>query len=253
MKKGELPRYLVSGEFVVAKPNGDDRERAAARRVFIAAMHQLVPEFFETLHEDVYSVFARRVAAKTRIPLQPWKIIPDELGFRLLNWTARFNVDRENWILDGGEDWILDGALATLWHWHRSPQSRKTLDWSAFRRFVAEPGLKVPPFSFASEGWDRTFIRGDAFAAGTTKAFQAELTKYIQEERKRAREQGLRPARRYTPEHFEWLVLFQCGKLSLDAILRRYNELSKAKAGSATISKGMRRAASGWTRPPPSP
>jgi hypothetical protein len=234
MKKSEPPRYLVSGEYIGPRLDGCDRERAAARRVLIRAVHRLVPRFFRTLQKDVYPTFVR-AAGNGRIRLEPWKRGPDELKSHLLNWARQFNAHRE--------EWILAGAVDTLHYWHRYPGKRTILDYSAFCKFVVESGWWEPRTFVVEPAWDPTFVRADAFAAGAMKAFESALTEYIRDERKRACKQGLKPARLYTPEHFEWLALFQFANFKLEEILARCKATGRAKASSQTISAGVHRAA----------
>ena len=51
---------------------------------------------------------------------------------------------------------------------------------------------------------------------------------------------GVRVTFKFSPDHFQWLALCQCGNLSLDAILQR----TSYSTDRTTISKGIHSAAS---------
>jgi hypothetical protein len=73
------------------------------------------------------------------------------------------------------------------------------------------------------------------------KGFSKALLEHERAMRSKATERGLaHTVQHFSPEHFEWLALFQCGNHSLDYIK---NHHAKTVADKTSISKGMHHAA----------
>jgi hypothetical protein len=179
------------------------------------------------LRNDVYPVFAG---------LPPPNSASDkELEVLLSRWAARFHLEREKW--------IHDGALETLSRWQRFPGMRKDLDLSAFRKFSASSLVVtegVYPFHFEDAGWNPFVTSYPDWLAGAMKRFKEKAASHEKMVRQLARKQGLHKAARwYSYEHLEWLVLWQCGNLSLDVIRKRYPMVGDR----TTIWRGIQSAA----------
>jgi hypothetical protein len=217
----EKPRYFV-GEYVDAKASA---VRAASRWLFIQAIDRLVPKCFPALRNDLYPAF---------VGLPSPNAASDRKAFEFLfwRWASKYNLEHEKW--------IREGALETLSRWQRFPRMRKDLDLSAFRNFPAST-LVVPagiyPFHFEDPGWDPRFAYSQWLDAARN-GFEESAAIHREKVRQFVRDQGWKKARVYNYEHLEWLVLWQCGGLSIAAIRKRYPMIHDW----STIWKGVRSA-----------
>jgi hypothetical protein len=244
MTKRHRPDVLTAGDYLVRNPDGQDDQMAAARWQFIEAVAREVPAFLERLRDQVYPAYARLANVNSAYwvmgwKFETWQLVSDgdnRLTPILVAWARGFNVE--------GEQWILEGALQTLAHWHRFPRLPAASDIRGFRPWVAVPGLissRVHRFEFSHEGWDPSFMRFAGWRTNVRKRFEEAIGAHERQMRELARDLGaFRAAFKFSAEHFAWLALYQCGHLSLDAILRRApNVVDKT-----TISKGIHSAAS---------
>ena len=245
MRKRRDRLHLTASEYVVQDREGQNRQIAAARRQFIKAVRSSVPAFFERLRSDVYPTYARRSKGKPRYwkmgwKFSTWQILSDADGRVtpiLVGWAREFNVERE--------EWILEGALQTLSDWHQAPKSRRAMEVEVWRfcQFVAESRRITEAehrFQFEDSGWDPTFISCAGWRANVKKRFEEALKAHEQKMRGLAKERGLvRAVLRASTEHFEWLALYHCGGHSLARILTR----APHAGNSTTISRGIHSAA----------
>lgn len=241
----QIPRPLTVGEYVVRNQEGQDDQIVGARWQFIKALRDVLPAFLNQLRDQVYPEYARLADGKsdyweTGWKFETWQELSDrdiQLTPVLMAWAREFNVQ--------GENWILEGALQTLSNWHQSLKGPglAELDIWGFRQSIAVPGLisdEDHRFSFEDEGWDPTFSSSAAWRRGVKKRFVEALDAHERDTRKLAEDLGAIPAvSRFSADHFQWLALYQCGNSSLDSILRG----ARHAADKTTISKGIHGAA----------
>jgi hypothetical protein len=240
----QIPGPLTVGEYVVRNQNGQDDQIVGARWQFIKALSEVLPAFLEQLRDRVYPEYARLADDKAEYWMTGWKFETwQELSDRdiqltpvLMAWAQAFNVQ--------GENWILEGALQTLSNWHQSPKRRRrALDIWGFRQSIAVPGLiseEDHRFSFEDGGWDPMLSSFAAWRRGVKKRFVEALDGYERDARKLAEDLGaIQAVSRFSTDHFQWLALYQCGNRSLDSILRG----AQHTADKTTISKGIHGAA----------
>jgi hypothetical protein len=237
------PRPLTTSAYLVRNDDGQDDQITSARWQFLEAIGRVVPTFLEELRCRVYPEFARLADGNPDFWLNGWKfetwqLLSDrdrQLTPVLMAWAREFNVQ--------GEDWILEGALQTLSNWLQFPQQRAALESWGFRQSIAVPGLisaEDHPFVFWEEGWDPTLRTSAGWRAHVRRRFEEALDAHERRMRKLVEGLGAFPAvSRFSIDHFQWLALYQCGNRSLDSILHR-----APHAGDKTaISKGIHSAA----------
>jgi hypothetical protein len=236
-------RTLTFGDYVVRNPDGQDDQLVSARWQFIEAVRQVVPAFLEELRDEVYPEYARRANANSDYwemgwKLETWQLLSDqsnEFTPILMAWARKFNVQRE--------ERILEGALQTLSYWHKFPEQRAALDCWGFRPWIAVDGLLSADeqrFDFSDDGWDPTAVSSAAWREVVYQRFDDAVKAYEGRQRKLVEDRGgLRVTFKFSPDHFQWLALYQCHNDSLDAILQR----TAHAADRTTISKGIRNAA----------
>jgi hypothetical protein len=254
-------RELTLGDY----PLSDQDLTAGARREFIKALGEVVPEVFSDLRNNIfpeYAILAGDIPPDPSVDLNnsdslreyirlsdeaypywkpgwsfdEWCVRSDEdkrLAPCLLQWSRRYHLEY---------DWILEGALQTLYLWHLFPHLREGMDLRGFDEFSA--GLaRVHPgqHTFHFEAfWDPQFQRWRDFSKRTQKRFQIELAKYEDRLRLIMEEHGIiRAPFRHSVEHFQWLALYQCAEWPLKRIQIKYKHTNHKTA----ISKGITRAA----------
>jgi hypothetical protein len=244
MTKRGTSHPLTASEYLVRNEDGQDDQMVGARWQFMEALGHVVPAFLELLRDQVYPEYARLTATNPDYwvmgwKLETWQLLSDrdnQLTPVLMAWARKFNVQ--------GEDWILEGALQTLSYWHQFPEQRAALDSWGFRQWIAVSGLVSAEelrFRFSDGGWDPTFSSSTVWRTEVRKRFEDALDAHEQRMRKLVEERGAWPAVfRFSTDHFQWLALYQCGNLSLDSILHR----APHAADKTTISKGIHSAAS---------
>jgi hypothetical protein len=233
----------MGSEFVVPTPAGPNRQIAAARWEFTQAIERVVPEFFQRLRDTVYPSYARLAHGRADYWRPGWRFstwcshsdAAQQLTPTLLDWARAFHLERE--------EWILEGALQTLSNWHQWPKSRDALVLGGFRQYLAEPGRISDAehhFYFEDWGWDPSMISSATWLAQVKECFEKALDAHLHKMRELAQDRGMVAAvPLFSPEHFEWLALYQCGNLPLEDILAR----ARAVSSKSTISKGMHHAA----------
>ncbi len=234
---------LIGGEYIISDRHDNNNQIASARWQFIQAIHRKVPAFGEQLRKDVYPTFARLAGNGTDYWETGWKFSTwqhhsdrnNELTPLLLAWAGTFNLEKE--------EWILEGALQTLWIWHKFADARRSLDLRGFRPNVCGKiliGDGEHRFSFEDGGWDPQLSRWRAYVANVRKRFETHLRAHEKLIRALVQDRGgQRVIPRYGVEHLEWLALYHCGGWSLDRILK----CSPHAGDKTTISKGLHRAA----------
>jgi hypothetical protein len=238
-----MPPSLTASDYLVRNHDGQDDQIASARLQFIEAVGSAVPAFLARLRHPVYPDYRRLADINPEYwvmgsRFEDWQIDSDrdnQFTPVLMAWAKEFNVQRE--------DWILEGALQTLSYWRQFPRRRASLDVSGFRQWngvsltiSAEDRL----FRFSDAGWDPTLVSAAGWRMNVKERFEAAVRAHVDQMRKLAVERGAIPAvARFSKDHFEWLAMYQCGNLSLDSILHRAQHV----ASRTTISKGIHSAA----------
>ena len=243
MAERSVPKSFTPADYLVRNREGQDDQIAGARLQFIEAVGSFVPAFLEQLRDQVYPEYARLADVNPEYwvmgsRFETWRLRSDpdnRFAPILMAWAQDFNVQ--------GEDWILEGALQTLSYWHQFPRSRAALDIAGFRQwngFKVLTSAEERRFEFSDEGWDPTFVSATGWRTKIRKRFESAIRAHERRMLKLVVERGAIPAvGKFSKEHFAWLALYQCGNLSLEAILLR----AKNVGGKTTISKGIHNAA----------
>lgn len=224
--------------------------REHARMAFLNAVEREAPEALEQLREGVLPKFQavpNRVKESNSFGPEAERITnmdayvsgkpPVSETFRrpdLLLWK---NIDKHGkscrevellkaalvrWANDSNlfEPWLLDIALQTLFHWsHRGHvlMVRSARGWGVVpsTEIQAAANRQDPPFQFTHPAWKlEIFDSWEEYAHEATAAFNKALSGYRSQVRARAKATGdyVPPIRNH--EHFDWLALYQCEKLS---------------------------------------
>jgi hypothetical protein len=243
MNSADAAVRWTGSEYLVSGRDGLNQQVANARWQFIMAVQRVVPEFLERLRDRVYPTYALMAGARPgywhiggNFSIWQSRSDPDrQLTPILMDWARQFNVE--------GETWILEGALQTLSSWHKFPKWRERLEVAGFRKVVCVSVLisdRDHAFQFEDYGWDPTLISSAGWRANVRERFEVAIEQHEQQMQTLIQERGGLPAVvRSTPDHFEWLALYQCAHASLDSILDR----APYAGHKSTISKGMHHAA----------
>jgi hypothetical protein len=242
MAERSMPTHLTASDYLFRNQVGQDNQIAGARWQFMEAVRRVVPAFLKRLQDQVYPEYARRADLDPEFWVMGWKFETwqarsdrdNQLTPVLMAWAQEFNVQ--------GEDWILEGALQTLSYWHQFPPRRAALDISGFRQRIVTEIISAEDhqFRFSEWGWDPTLLSFASWRTNVRTLFEAALEEHEIRMRKLVVDRGAIPAvLRFSKEHFEWLAHYQCGNLTLDSILQR----GRRVGDKTTISKGIHSAA----------
>ena len=243
---------LAFGDYVSPDPDNSVQVWLARRQV-MEASQRVYPRFLKKLSTDVFPIY-RRLAkagklAKGRINFEkalwgksPWEALTEEGGIKaaLLQWAGQFHAEAS---------WVMVGALRTLWGWYRFPAWRDSLAWDRHHGRRDRPTIGKT-FEFSHPGWEVQALPWPAYAQWVRNSFEKRLLEYEEETRELAESEGLVRARtKYSPDNFEWFVLYQFAGMSSTAIVDRYAEKDKFLEES-TVLKGIRAAAKliGWNQ-----
>ena len=105
-------------------------------------------------------------------------------------------------------------------------------------------------FEFSHPGWEVQALTWPAYSQWLRNSFEKRLVEYEKETRALAESRGLvRARRKYSPDNFEWFVLYQFAGMSSKTIADRYVEKDRAPEDSAVL-KGIKAAAKliGWNQ-----
>ena len=220
------PRRLAPGAYLADGFESEDSQMWSARWEFIMAIRRNIPAFFELLRDEVYPAYARFSKLVSR-PVsrywergwhfETWRKLSDpdyQLTPILVSWARRFNVEEEQW--------VLEGALQTLADWDKTPESREALEIWGFRRVIAEDTLisdHEHRFIFEDWGWDPQFQTEANWRQHVRNRFEQAVEAHITQIRTVIEDRGAKPAvSRYSLEHFDWLALYKCGGWTLESI-----------------------------------
>jgi hypothetical protein len=155
-------------------------------------------------------------------------------------WADAFNVT---------ERWAKDDAIRTLGHWHRAPGERKSLTWNPIYGHSSCVAAIGERFGFEFPGWETQLLSWPSYSKALCERFEAALKKYEKATRQRAESCGLiRSRRTFSPENFEWFVLYQFAGWSSVKIIK-YRQLTILGSDQSSILKGVKIAAGlvGWS------
>ena len=151
----------------------------------------------------------------------------------LLNWAAEFNA---------GCSWLLDDALRTLRGWRVAPDWRESLKWSPLHG-RSDPAAIGEGFEFRCEGWETQLLSWSDYRASVRRRFEKTLSDYEKKTRELAESLGLvRTRRKYSPDNFDWFVLYQFAGMSSTKIADRQTRTGKT-VDESTVLKGIKAAA----------
>jgi len=105
-------------------------------------------------------------------------------------------------------------------------------------------------FEFSHPGWEVQALPWPAYGQCLRDSLEKRLVEYEEETRAFAESQGLiRVRRKYSPDNFEWFVLYQLAGMSSKTIADRYAEKDNFLEES-TVLKGIKAAAKliGWNQ-----
>ena len=215
-------------------PRKMDRKRARAKEKAEAEVRTAI----ETNDFTAYRNAKNRIDLKVR---NGWSRVSrnedlESLTVALRKWTTKFNVD---------DEWLVNDALRTLRGWFVAPEWRRSLRWDTqygLSRITASTGER---FEFTCEGWETELLTWSRYSESVRERFAKQLSQYERETRKLAESHGLvRARRKYSPNNFDWFVLYQfAGQSSTEIAKTGYGD-----DPDSTVLKGIKAVAKliGW-------
>ena len=245
MARRKTPRLAYS-EYVSLEPNSTQVWQARLR--LIDAATRVFPKFLKKLSADVFPAYAElaksgfdfdAVLWHPRLP--PHTMIPETswLKSALSEWAGKFHAE---------PSWLLDETLRTLRGWYVAPDWRKSLRWNPIGGITSTLAMGER-FQFVCEGWEMQLLTWADYRQSVLGRFELKLAEYEAASRNLAESHGLvRARRKYSPDNFEWFVLYQFAGLSSIDIVRRSRKVDSLNE--STVLKGIKAAAKliGWQR-----
>jgi hypothetical protein len=124
-------------------------------------------------------------------------------------------------------------------------QSRR---WVSYRASLSDCPVVAKDFRLEFFGWDVQLFRWEEYRTLLLDRFERALSSYEKQARDLAVSSGLaRVPRKYSPENFEWFVLYQFAGMSSNEIVERCAAKDQHVEASAVL-KGIKAAAKliGW-------
>jgi hypothetical protein len=236
---------LAFSEYV--SPDSDNSVQVwQARRRVIEAAKRVHPIFLEKLSADVFPLYSRLAKegklAKGRNDFDkalwgksPYDALTDDGGLKLAlsKWADHFNAEAE---------WLIVGALRTLQSWYVAPDWRESLVWDPQHGRRDRPAVGKT-FEFCYPGWEVQLLTWQAYSRSLRRSFEKKLLMCEKETRELAQSMGLvQVQRKYSPDNFEWFVLYKFAGMTSKAIADRYIAQGKA-LDESTVLKGIKAAA----------
>jgi len=248
MAKRATP-HLSYAEYV--SPDSDNSVQVwQARLRVIEAAKRVYPRFLIKLASDVFPLY-RQLAESRRLAKKGYNFekalwfenphltaldaLTEEGGLKsaLTKWATQFNVQVE---------WLMVGALRTLRDWHVAPEWKESLKWNTFHG-RSETVAIGKDFEFRYPGWEVRLLTWSVYSESVRKGFEEKISEYERATREFAESLGMLPARqKYSPDNFDWFVLYQFAGLSSTKIANRWASDGKA-VDDSTILKGIKAAA----------
>jgi hypothetical protein len=226
---------------------GEYGEAGYARERLLETVKRVYPEFLDKLAVDVFPLFKRMADAGFHFADvldgrdSPYHELAQEGGLKaaLSNWATTFNARPL---------WLLDGALRTLRVWYLAPDWLQSRRWVTYRASLSDCPVVEEDFQFEFFGWDPQLFRWEEYRRLLLDRFERALSIYEKQARRLALCSGLvRVPRKYSPENFEWFVLYQFAGMSSNKIVERWAAKDQHVEASAVL-KGIKAAAKliGW-------
>jgi hypothetical protein len=250
---------LAPPEYVSRDPNKSSQVYWA-RIQLLEAVQRVYPVMLERLSADVFPHYLRLahyLRLETRFDfdrmlsapgVSPWKALPgdSELKRALDKWAADYNAD---------EEWLKNDALHILRGWYvtsvwpvrnlvRAPESmpgnwRKSLRFAPYHaRLISTAGEN---FHFSYAGWELEWQSWLAYSKLVREEFERSLSDYEKCTRKLAESRDLvRTRRTYSPQNFDWFVLYQFDELSTVAVAKWWKAKGKGQILESTVFRGIK-------------
>jgi len=257
---------LAYPEYVSRDPH-DSIQVSQARLLLFETVRNSCPEMLRALSRKVFPLFSRLVDGGRVLGGidGPAHVSPYEhLEIPEYNDTARNTEQRKKikvafdaWArqFQITEKWAKDGAIRTMGHWHRLPQSRRSLEWNPFYVQSSIASAIGDPFEFRFQGWETQRCSWPCYSKAIHKEFETKLDEYERQTRQRAESFGLvRLRRTFSRANFKWFALYQFYGLSSVEIADRCAEDDPNGVDPSTILKGVNAAGVllGWNHLRPS-
>jgi len=239
-------RRLGLGDYVSTDPE-DSQSVFIARIALIEATRKPLPEFLQTLFDEVFPEYCRLVAGhgefrEFTFTWQMFRSLPPRTDYEqvtkaLIGWARRFNAE---------EDWVIEQAWRAFKAWDKFPESRDSLEWwqdHGWRNI-----FRSEPFQFKWEPWLPQLRPWITYRAAMQKAFEKAVGEFECKTRAGALAQGLTSApRTHSADNFEWFVLYQFAGWSSSRIEAKLAR-SDGNPDASTILKGVKTAQKliGW-------
>ena len=241
--------HLSYAEYV--SPDEDNSVQVwQARLRVIEAAERVHPPFLRKLSTDVFPVY-HQLASEGKLAregynfekalwsenpaLTPMDVLAEEGGLKsaLTRWATQFNAEVE---------WVMLGALRTLRDWYVVPDWRESLKWNTFHGRSQTVAIGKD-FEFRYQGWEMRLLTWSDYSESVQRLFEAKLLEYERATRELAESLGMvRARRKYSPDNFDWFVLYQFAGRSSTEIAERWARNLKA-VDESTVLKGIKAAA----------
>jgi hypothetical protein len=134
------------------------------------------------------------------------------------------------------------GALRTLQGWYVAPDWRSSLAWDHHHGRKDVPAVGKT-FDLSCPGWEVQLLTWPAYSQSLRLSFEGQLLEYERQTRELAESRGLvRARRKYSPNNFEWFVLYHFAGMTSKTIADRYARDGMV-LGESTVLKGIKAAA----------
>jgi hypothetical protein len=185
---------------------------------------------------------ALKTAAEAGPTPARWDALPgdSELKLALSKWATAFNADVE---------WIKSLALRILQDWYFVGKA-KTIALGAWAH-ASQISTTAEGFEFRYPGWELELLPWSIYRKSLEKRLQEKLLDYEKSARKLAASRGLvRSQRKYSPQNFDWFVLYQFAGFSSVAIVNWWWAKGKDEIDESTVLQGTKKVAElvGWQR-----
>jgi hypothetical protein len=219
-----------------------DIPRAVARRHFLIAIEDKVPEVLETLYHDVFPLCSSHWSYMEQWEQEMGLLyvdkaleyydaggLPTAYGNALVSWLKHWNFT---------EDWLMDAATGTLQNWRNvkdvpgfpylGDRTLDRLEWH-LQMYDRTPNgslrFDLTSFRYYPQSWDPFVETRKQFKDRFMERLEKHLDAYLDKVDSIAIAQGALPTpEKRNLEHFAWTVLYQALGLSYQQIADRYAE-----------------------------
>ncbi len=221
---------LGGGEF---DHSSGDQMRWDARRRFLNAVRATKPAVLDSLAAEPLSAYIAAMDRIGRLMMpQSWDALAmdaedEDLGPALAPLRDAIAKWVKLWTL--GEPWCLMTVIDTLDTWARVPAWLEAREWTTAYAGFLPLRSEERFFRFEHEGWEPTSDTRQEAEAGIRRAFERELTAYLEHIAELSAERSfvLTPAKR-TDAGFEWLARVIVDEASCAEIAREIGKTRRA-------------------------